>query len=90
MPRFEFRFAIPTARMGDRGIYESYVATLDRLAHLKGATQGDGVRVEEVHATSGSVMGTCLIEAPSYTVPWFCCRRRTRGWEGATSTIRHK
>jgi hypothetical protein len=66
MPQFEFRFAIPSSHMGQRGVYEAYVSTLDRLTQLKGVAQTDGVRIQEVRATSGSVVGTCLIEAKSY------------------------
>jgi hypothetical protein len=66
MPRFEFRFAIPPAHMGQRSVYEAYVTTLDRLTQLKGAAQPDNVRIQEVWSTSGSVVGMCLIDSPSY------------------------
>lgn len=66
MSRFQFRFAIPEAQQGEREIYEAYVATLKRLTSLRGKDNPDGVRVEEVAATSGSVTGGAIIEAPTY------------------------
>jgi hypothetical protein len=64
MARYQFRFSIPDAQQGNHQVYTAYVATLKRLGELKGTAQGNA-RVEEVQATSGSVAGSIMIEAPS-------------------------
>jgi hypothetical protein len=42
----------------------SYVTTLKRLGELKGTKQ-DRIQIHDVLATSGSVAGAAMIEAPS-------------------------
>jgi len=64
MARYQFRFSIPDSQQGNHTVYNAYVTTLKRLGELKGSKQGT-VRVEEVQATSGSVAGAIMIDAPS-------------------------
>ena len=64
MARYQFRFLIPDTQHGNQQTYSAYVTTLKRLSELQGNKQGN-VRVEEVMATGGSVVGSTRIEAPS-------------------------
>ena len=65
MPRYELRFQIPERRLGEPDPYQAFRGTVERCMQLKGKTQ-NGVQVQEVHVTGGSLFGSVSIEAGSY------------------------